>query len=75
MLDGLAGIKFLSELKFREIGAILKAHFAFYSRIGYWLKKRKTLRTSSIQISGIYQKSIVFEFYLKGKREFLQTDL
>ena len=76
LLDGLAGIKFLTEFKFREIGAILKAHYTFYSSLNYWLKKRKSkVPVQSKTLSGIYQKSMVFDFYLRGKRKFSDTGL
>ncbi|MFM9944729.1 MAG: glycosyltransferase family 2 protein [Bacteroidia bacterium] len=74
LLDGLAGIKFLTEFKFREIGAILKAHFTFYSKLGYWLNKRKMVPAQSKSLAGIYQKSMVFDFYLRGKRRFSEIN-
>jgi len=75
LLDGLAGIKFLTEFKFREIGAILKAHFTFYSHIKYWLNKRKLVPEQSNDLTAIYQKSMVFEYFGRGKRKFSETDL
>lgn len=75
VLDGLAGIKFLTEFKFKEIGAILKAHITFYSRMRYWLNKRKQVPSQSKKLTGMYQKSMVFDFYLRGKRKFSETDL
>jgi hypothetical protein len=75
VLDGVAGVKFLTEFKFREIGAILRAHFFLYRHLSYWLKKRKTVPNQQEHPSGMYQKSIVFDFYLKGKRCFTQTEL
>jgi GT2 family glycosyltransferase len=75
VLDGLAGVKFLTEFKFREIGAILKAHFTFYAQMRYWLNKRKHVPSQSKNLTGMYQKSMVFDFYLRGKRKFSETDL
>ncbi len=75
LLDGLAGIKFFSEFKFREIGAILKAHIAFYSHLRYWLNKRKHLPAQSKNVLGMYKKSMVFDFYLRGKSKFSETEL
>lgn len=74
ILDGLAGIKFLTEFKFKEIGAILKAHITFYSKMRYWLNKRKQVPVQSKNLTGMYQKSMVFDFYLRGKRKFSETD-
>ena len=75
LLDGLAWIKFLTEFKFQEIGAIIKAHIAFYSKMRYWFNKRNQVPLQSNQLTGIYQKSMVFDFYLNGKRKFSETDL
>ena len=75
VLDGLAGIKFLTEFKFREIGAILKAHMVFYSQLRYWLNKRKLSAPPSLHPKNMYQRSMVFDFYLKGKRKFTETGL
>ncbi len=75
VMDGLAGIKFLTEFKFREIGAILKAHMVFYSQLRYWLKKRKLSTPQTLKPENIYQRSMVFDFYLKGKRKFSETEL
>jgi GT2 family glycosyltransferase len=75
IMDGLAGIKFLSEFKFREIGAILKAHAVFYSQIGYWLKKRKAIGNQALKPQNMYQKSMVVDFYLRGKKVFSDTKL
>jgi len=75
LLDGLAGIKFLTEFKFREIGAILKAHYTFYSQLRYWLNKRKTVPKQSHNLTAMYNKSMVFEYFGRGKRKFSETDL
>ena len=75
VMDGLAGIKFLTEFKFREIGAILKAHLVFYSQLRYWLKKRKLSAPQTLKPENMYQRSMVFDFYLKGKRKFSETEL
>ncbi len=65
ILDGLAGIKFLFELKFKHIIAIIKAHFSFYSHLGYLLKQRKALK----QTIKYYQKtSIVFAYFVNNKK-------
>lgn len=65
-LDGLAGIKFLFEGKIGHFWAIIRAHFAFYfGQFKYWknrIPKRK-LKTIS-------NKSIVWEYFVKGKKTF-----
>ncbi|MGR7813887.1 glycosyltransferase [Lacinutrix undariae] len=67
LLDGLAGLKFLSELKFAHFIAIIKAHFSFYSKLPSVLKQRKTLTQK-----GNYYKttSIVWQYFVKKRRQF-----
>jgi len=67
LLDGLAGIKFLSELKFAHFIAIIKAHFSFYSKLPSVLKQRKALTQK-----GNYYKttSIVWQYFVKQRKTF-----
>ena len=76
LLDGLAAMKFLLEGKPKSFSAILKAHLAFYrDRRSY-----KTVRSTNKQIqhpntlSGYYSRSIVVDYYLRGKRRFSQME-
>lgn len=71
-LDGIAGFKFLFEGDFKDVVAVTKAHFAFYSSIGKLRKKRKMLNHS--HVSGIYARSIVFDHYLGKKKTFKELD-
>ena len=67
ILDGIAGVYFLFKLQFTHILAIIRAHFSFYSALPRLLKQRKTLH----QKSGYFKvKSIVLQYFLKGKTEF-----
>jgi len=75
LLDALASVKFLTEFKFKEIGAILKAHWVFYYNIRHCLRKRKAAGPHKLNPENMYQKSIVFEFYGKKKRLFSETGL
>lgn len=61
ILDGIAGIRFLTQGKPAHTFAILKAHFSFYCLSLEYLKKRK-----EFQIQQYYStKSIVFLYYIK----------
>lgn len=61
ILDGVAGIRFLTQGKFRHTFAILKAHFSFYCLSLKYLGKRK-----DFQIQQYYMvKSIVFLYYIR----------
>ena len=68
LLDALAGIKFLISFEFSNIWAILKAHFSFYRSYSMTYKKRQNQDYSSLP--HVYQASIVFQYYLKGKKNF-----
>jgi hypothetical protein len=66
LLDGLAGIKFLLEGKPNHVWAILRAHFAFYKmQFKYWGKNSEVKKLNTI-----YQKSILWQFYVKGKKKY-----
>jgi GT2 family glycosyltransferase len=77
VLDGVAGARALFAGQFVEVKAILKAHFAFYKSAGMWWKKRKLYGSGKVNVfttyDGIYNKSIIFEYFAKGKKKF--TDL
>ena len=61
ILDGIAGIKFLFELKPKHTLAIIKAHFNFYYHF-YQLLKQRRLEKNKIKY---YKKtSIVFDYFV-----------
>jgi len=67
VLDGIAGLQFLFQLKFKHFVAILKAHFSFYFNLKRLLKQRKNLP----QQKGYYSvKSIVYSYFIKKKTIF-----
>jgi GT2 family glycosyltransferase len=68
VLDGIAGVKFISEGKFSHCWAIVKAHFSFYSRIpSVLLNRKKTIKTSN---SLMYSKSILVEYFIKKNKTY-----
>jgi GT2 family glycosyltransferase len=72
ILDGIAATKFLITAGFKDFFAVSKAHFSFYSSIRKTRQKRKKLKQG--QVKNIYQKNIVFEYYLRGKKKFSDLD-
>ena len=66
-LDGIAGIKFLIELKPFHTLAILKAHLSFYSNFFKILKKRKKLQKKQ---NYNLHTSIVWQYFILGKKKF-----
>ena len=80
LLDGIAGMMFLAKGKFSHIGAIIKAHWHFFAGMGRDWKKRnanqqiiKALafnKNPSLNKKGIYNKSIVFQHFVKKVSKF-----
>ena len=66
-LDGIAGIKFLIELKPFHTLAILKAHLSFYSNFFKILKKRKKLQKKQ---NYNLHTSIVWQYFILGRKKF-----
>jgi GT2 family glycosyltransferase len=67
ILDGLSAIKFFKEGSFKDIWAILKAHFAFYAMIPYLISKRST---SFLGQNKLHKNSIVWQYFIQKKKIF-----
>lgn len=67
-LDGIAGIRFLTQGKPAQCWAVASAHFAFYKmlRINY-LKRQSLQKTDYFKLN-----NIVFAYFLEGKKTFRQ---
>lgn len=80
VLDGIAGLRFLTQGQWKHIGAILRAHWAFFGRIPKYGKKRKSLRQRIAQVAyngdlhyqeaGYYKGSIIWAHFAQGKKRF-----
>ncbi len=73
ILDGIAGVKFLTEGNFKHTLAIIKAHWAFYFSLGKTLRKRREQRRKNNfhpTKTGILNGNIVFLHYLKKVKKF-----
>ncbi|MEO9570277.1 MAG: glycosyltransferase family 2 protein [Polaribacter sp.] len=67
VLDGIAGIKFMIELRPIHTWAIVKAHFSFYKNFFKFLKKRKKLSKKQ----DYYQHTgIVWQHFALGRKKF-----
>jgi len=67
ILDGIAGVRFLLELKPRHTWAILKAHLSFYKNFFKFLRKRKkNLKNSDYYL----HTSIVWQFFAMNRKKF-----
>jgi len=73
ILDGFATVKFLLDGGYLDSAAVLKAHLYFYKNLPKLRKKRKALDHK--QVSGIYQKNIAYEHFIRGKKLFHELDM
>jgi GT2 family glycosyltransferase len=76
VLDGVAGIKFLLSGEFGHFFAIIRAHFSFYGMFSRTIKKRKLIQENikHYATSCVYRGSIVWQYFVKGKRKFSELD-
>jgi GT2 family glycosyltransferase len=85
LLDGVAALMFLTKGKFSHIGAIVKAHWHFFAKMGRdWKKRNKNLKTikalafdncQTLNNKGIYNKSIVFQHFVKKISKFSDLNI
>ena len=67
LLDGFAGLKFLTEAKPKHFVAILKAHFSFYRYFFKMIHKRK----KSAKKADYYKvNSVVWQYFILGKKQY-----
>ena len=75
ILDGAAGGMFLLKGKFKNIWAIIRAHFAFYGALPRLFSERKKVKAWQVTDNqrnreGIYGGSVVVDYYLRGRKKF-----
>ena len=66
-LDGIAGIKFIIELRPIHTLAIVKAHLSFYKNLVRFLKKRKN---ASKKIHYSRHLSVVYQYFILKRKKF-----
>jgi len=66
VLDGIAGIQFIFQGKFKHFYAVLKAHFYFYHLISINLRKRNNYKSKDYYRT----KSIVYNYFIKNRKVF-----
>ena len=69
ILDGIAGLKFLIELRPIHTLAIIRAHFSFYYYLPKTIRKRST---HSLKRNYYTVKSIVWNYFVLGKKTFTE---
>lgn len=72
ILDGVAGVRFVINGQWAFCASIVKAHWNFFGSIRHTLRKRNALknkRTSSLPVE-VMKFSLIFNYYLKGRKTF-----
>ncbi|MES2703817.1 MAG: glycosyltransferase family 2 protein [Bacteroidota bacterium] len=72
VLDGVAGLRLLLTGNPRQTLTIIKAHFHFYRDLRKWLRRRYEIKKLITRRNeeGIYPRSIVWDYFLLGKKKF-----
>ncbi len=70
-LDGIAGIRYLLSGEVSSMFAVVKAHLAYYSWKKAW-KKQRQAAVAKAPLSGKFKGSIVWKYYIGGKKTFRQ---
>lgn len=63
ILDGISSMRFIASGALPDVFAIVRAHFAFYGML-------KTLEYEENNRAPLYFKSVVWEYFVKGKHKF-----
>ncbi len=68
VLDGIAGLRFLTQGHVKHFWAIIRGHFTFYGNFRKFSRKRKELKKRVVNYSHpeILNRSIVYAFFVKG---------
>jgi len=75
VLDGISAIRFLPKWEWASVWAIIKAHFAFYGMLPNLSQKRREIWDSTNTEKRkmkllIYPRSIIWSYFVKGKKMF-----
>lgn len=72
ILDGVAAVKFLFSGNFGSVVSVFRAHIDYYLSSGDLRKKRLHVKETQVNHfpKNILNKSIVFEFYVKGRKTY-----
>lgn len=72
VLDHAASLSMLAEKNPEGAIQVFKAHLDILNNLGMWMRKRKITQASQTNINdvGIYRKSLIVQFFMKGKKKF-----
>lgn len=69
VLDAVAAFQFLFQGKSQHFLAVIRAHFSFYGLLPKFLRKRRKAESNK---NYFYVKSIVFQYFIRGRKYFTQ---
>jgi len=70
VLDGLSSLLFLKVGQWRDVIAIIRAHFAFYGRLPQLHRQRRALLRQQVTVPALFPQSIVRDYFAKGLRTY-----
>lgn len=70
ILDGVAGIVFLKNGKWKMTMAVVKAHWSFFGKLLYWSKKRSKNVLPLRSHQGVGRYSIVYKHFIQKANKF-----
>ncbi|MBC3538121.1 glycosyltransferase family 2 protein [Rufibacter sp. H-1] len=76
-LDGVAATQYFLKGEWKEVKAIWQAHRTFFAEMDYWKRKRQenSVKKKTTQLTGWSQQSVVWQYFVKGKKEFSTLDV
>ncbi|WP_080241406.1 glycosyltransferase family 2 protein [Spirosoma rigui] len=73
VLDGLSSLLFMKVGQWRDVGAIIRAHFAFYGHLPQLRRQRNELIARQTAKTDLYPHSIVWQYFGKGRKTFREV--
>ena len=70
VLDGLSSLLFLTVGQWRDIVAIVQAHFAFYGHLPVLIRQRRELQQGLNKDVPLASQSVVWAYFKEGKKTF-----
>ncbi len=70
VLDGLSAIVYLLKFQFAYFAAVWKAHISFYKMLPNFKQKRRTAKSENKPIGIDFNRSIVWNYYVKKNKKF-----
>lgn len=72
LLDGASSVLFVRAGEWRDVGAILRAHGAFYRHLPLLHRQRRQLQQQQTTEVNLYPRSIAWQYFAKGKKTFIR---